>query len=105
MRVLRLLGTPWFPRCPWKQPNCRDSADARIPGKWRLDYGVPTKRRTTAPSMLSTDRIGAKRETIELRSLGDALAGVLFLPACASPAPALIICHGAGEFKENYFEL
>lgn len=55
--------------------------------------------------MLNMDRIDAKRETIELRSLGDALAGVLFLPACASPAPALIICHGAGEFKENYFEL
>ena len=51
------------------------------------------------------DCISSTRETIELRSLGDALAGVLFLPVNANPAPALIICHGAGEFKENYFEL
>lgn len=45
------------------------------------------------------------RETVVLRSLGDALAGVLFLPESASPSPALIVCHGAGEFKEHYFEL
>ncbi len=25
--------------------------------------------------------------------------------AAAGGSPALIICHGAGEFKENYFEL
>lgn len=42
---------------------------------------------------------------MRLRSGGDNLAGVLFLPKQKQPAPVLIICHGAGEFKENYFEL
>jgi alpha-beta hydrolase superfamily lysophospholipase len=37
--------------------------------------------------------------------LGDELVGRLFLPATGRPAPALIVCHGAGEFKEHYFEL
>jgi alpha-beta hydrolase superfamily lysophospholipase len=40
-----------------------------------------------------------------LRSLGDDLSGALFLPESLRPAPAVIVCHGAGEFKENYFEL
>jgi alpha-beta hydrolase superfamily lysophospholipase len=30
---------------------------------------------------------------------------MLFLPESLRPAPAVIVCHGAGEFKENYFEL
>jgi len=30
---------------------------------------------------------------------------MLFLPQAGPPWPALIICHGAGEFKENYIEL
>ncbi len=47
----------------------------------------------------------AFKETVQLHSLGDELAGILFLPAATGPAPVLIICHGAGEFKENYFEL
>ncbi|MBE0542504.1 MAG: alpha/beta fold hydrolase [Verrucomicrobia bacterium] len=47
----------------------------------------------------------ASQETVCLRSQGDELAGVLFLPESERPAPVLIICHGAGEFKENYFEL
>ena len=46
-----------------------------------------------------------ERESVSLKSLGDALAGTLFLPASSQPSPALIICHGAGDFKENYFEL
>ena len=49
--------------------------------------------------------MNAYKETISLRSLGDELAGVLFLPEMNQRAPVLIICHGAGEFKENYFEL
>jgi len=40
-----------------------------------------------------------------LSSLGDVLSGMLFLPESFEPAPAVIVCHGAGEFKENYFEL
>lgn len=45
------------------------------------------------------------RSDVCLSSLGVDLAGALFLPKTAGPAPVLIICHGAGEFKENYFEL
>jgi alpha-beta hydrolase superfamily lysophospholipase len=45
------------------------------------------------------------KENVRLRSLGDELAGVLFFPESEGRAPVLIICHGAGEFKENYFEL
>jgi alpha-beta hydrolase superfamily lysophospholipase len=44
-------------------------------------------------------------QTVKVTSLGDELVGSLFLPESNSPAPTLIICHGAGEFKENYFEL
>jgi len=49
--------------------------------------------------------MNARKETVHLRSLGDALAGVLFLPDTSKRCAVLIICHGAGEFKENYFEL
>src|ERR1044071_4929524 len=45
------------------------------------------------------------KESVCLRSLGDVLSGMLFLPESPRPAPAVIVCHGAGEFKENYFEL
>src|SRR5215470_13612899 len=45
------------------------------------------------------------KETVRLRSLGDELAGVLFFLETEERAPVLIICHGACEFKENYFEL
>ena len=37
--------------------------------------------------------------------MGDEISGALFTPVSSEPSPALIICHGAGEFKENYFEL
>src|SRR5262245_42463065 len=33
------------------------------------------------------------------------LAGALFVPESQRSVPTLIVCHGAGEFKENYFEL
>jgi len=44
-------------------------------------------------------------ESVTLRSQGVDLVGRLFLPALDCPAPTVIICHGAGEFKENYFEM
>lgn len=44
-------------------------------------------------------------QTIKIHALGDVIAGALFLPEHSRSAPALIICHGAGEFKENYYEL
>lgn len=49
--------------------------------------------------------MNSSREEVSLHSLGDKLAATLFLPAGDKPAPVLIICHGAGEFKEHYFEL
>lgn len=45
------------------------------------------------------------REAVSLRSLGDNLAATFFIPGGSQPLPVLIICHGAGEFKEHYFEL
>ncbi|HWV98738.1 MAG TPA: alpha/beta fold hydrolase [Candidatus Acidoferrum sp.] len=45
------------------------------------------------------------KELVRFPSLGDELVGTLFLPRVDHPIPALIICHGAGEFKENYFEM
>jgi len=45
------------------------------------------------------------QESVRICSLGDTLAGTLFLPEGQEIGPAVIACHGAGEFKENYFEL
>lgn len=49
--------------------------------------------------------MNSSRETVHLRSLGENLTGTLFLPAAPERPPVLIICHGAGDFKEHYFEL
>jgi alpha-beta hydrolase superfamily lysophospholipase len=46
--------------------------------------------RTTAVSFLSN---------------GDTIAAVLTLPDMHEPAPALVMCHGALDFKENFAEL
>jgi alpha-beta hydrolase superfamily lysophospholipase len=46
-----------------------------------------------------------RTETETIRSLGESLSGVLLLPDLAAPAPVIILCHGAGEYKENYLEL
>lgn len=45
------------------------------------------------------------REPISFQSRGASIAGALFVPEGSNSAPALIICHGAGEFKENYYGL
>ena len=45
------------------------------------------------------------RETVVIESLGEPLTGTLFLSEANDPAPALLVCHGAGEFKENYYEM
>ena len=45
------------------------------------------------------------QESVCLPSLGVEVQGTLFLPSSSQPAPVLIVCHGAGEFKENYFEM
>lgn len=35
----------------------------------------------------------------------DNICGTIFIPESHKPAPALVICHGALDFKENYYEL
>ncbi len=42
-------------------------------------------------------------ERLEFTSLGSTIASALFLPEPGRPGPALIMCHGAMDFKENYF--
>jgi uncharacterized protein len=46
-----------------------------------------------------------RRESVVLQSLRENLSGTLFLADTEERSPALVICHGAGEFKENYYEL
>ena len=45
------------------------------------------------------------QESVSFPSLGDDIHAVLFTPPGPGPHAVLIITHGAGEFKENYFEL
>lgn len=40
-----------------------------------------------------------------ITSMGDNLIGKLFLPESSAPAPAIILVHGAIDYKENFFEL
>jgi len=72
------------PMKTYAESVCRDTAS------------VPHAEKASAPS---------KTESVRFRSLGDELVGKLFRPAAGTPAPTLIVCHGAGEFKENYFEM
>src|ERR1700719_871215 len=44
----------------------------------------------------------ACKEIVRLKSLGIELAGELVSPTGDARFPVMIICHGAGEFKENY---
>ena len=45
------------------------------------------------------------RQPVSLNSLSERVAGVLFSPGTDGHFPAMIVCHAASEFKENYFEL
>ncbi len=53
----------------------------------------------------STKLMSVQKQTIELLSLTEKIVGELYLPEKGVACPALIVCHGAGEFKENYTEL
>jgi alpha-beta hydrolase superfamily lysophospholipase len=44
-------------------------------------------------------------ERVTVESLEDCLQGMLFLPNTAEPAAAVLIAHGAGDCKENFFEI
>jgi uncharacterized protein len=46
-----------------------------------------------------------QHENISLHSLGDRLVGTFISNQQPTPHPVLIIAHGAGEHKENYFEM
>jgi uncharacterized protein len=46
-----------------------------------------------------------QQQRVTIESLEEPLQAVLFLAEGGGRAPAVIICHGAGDFKENYFEL
>ncbi len=47
-----------------------------------------------------------KKESLEFKSLGDTIKGALFLPDIPSdkPYPAVILCHGAIDYKEHFFD-
>jgi alpha-beta hydrolase superfamily lysophospholipase len=45
------------------------------------------------------------RTDVSFLSGPDTISGTLFIPNADIPLPALIICHGALDFKENYFDL
>jgi pimeloyl-ACP methyl ester carboxylesterase len=43
-------------------------------------------------------------QTLRFPSGEDAMVGQLFLPDIAESVPLLIVCHGAGDLKEHYFD-
>lgn len=45
------------------------------------------------------------QQDITFQSVGDTMAGRIFLPESEARFPTLIVCHGASEQKENYFDL
>jgi alpha-beta hydrolase superfamily lysophospholipase len=44
------------------------------------------------------------KQNVHFSSNGDIIAGTLFLPENDTPSCALILCHGAMDFKEHYYE-
>ena len=44
-------------------------------------------------------------ESVSFESLEETLHGMLFVPEGQGCFPAVLVAHGAGDFKENYFEL
>lgn len=51
------------------------------------------------------ESVSSDHETVRFHSLGENAVGALFCAHADEPQPCMLICHGAGEFKENYFEL
>jgi uncharacterized protein len=56
-------------------------------------------------SVVESYRAIRRGQRVSFRSQGDDIAAKLFLPASPGKAPVVILCHGAGEWKENYFEM
>jgi len=46
-----------------------------------------------------------RTEEISFPSKGAAIRGTLFIPEADRQIPAIVVCHGALDFKENYSEL
>lgn len=44
-----------------------------------------------------------RRRRVDFLSEGDRIAGALFLPDSSVAAPAVILCHGGLDFKENFY--
>ena len=44
-------------------------------------------------------------QPITISCQNQSLAAVLFLPGDPAPCPCLILCHGAFEYKENFYEM
>jgi pimeloyl-ACP methyl ester carboxylesterase len=59
----------------------------------------------TSCAALLDGRVMSCGESVRFPSQGASLSGALFLPEAGDPVPAVIVCHGAGDWKENYFEL
>lgn len=45
------------------------------------------------------------RFSVTFKSGRDTIAGVMVCPDAARPSPALLLCHGALDFKENFAEM
>ncbi len=56
-------------------------------------------------AVVGPNRAIRRGQLVSLRSEGDSIAGKLFLPASPRRAPVVVLCHGVGEWKENYFEM
>ena len=64
----------------------------------------PTEPQRVEPVLSYTLTI-RRGQSVAFWSEGIRIAGKLFLPESPDPAPVVIICHGAGDWKENYYEL
>ncbi|MGC9323484.1 MAG: alpha/beta hydrolase [Desulfomonilia bacterium] len=49
--------------------------------------------------------MSTSKEPVTFFSRSEQIAGMLFHPCPPQCSPALVLCHGALDFKENYFEL
>ncbi len=47
----------------------------------------------------------SRQESIQFDSLGTTIVGRMFLPRQEYPSPVVVICHGAFDYKEHFFEL
>ena len=68
----------------------------------KATYLAPAQPLST---LANNSQMKLRQEPIQFEALGDQMAGMLFVPGGTAPHPILLVCHGAGEFKEHYFEM